>query len=127
MNFLTGKHVPRRTFLRGAGATIALPFLEAILPARRAFAATPVSASLERTRLVAIEMVHGSAGATKWVASQNFWCPAATGRDFDLAPTAMSSLEPFRKYLTIVSDTDVENAEARFVLFAEACRIRGWV
>jgi hypothetical protein len=78
-----------------------------MIPARRAFAAP-----LERTRLVAIEMVHGSAGATRWGATQNFWSPAATGRDFDLAPTAMSSLEPFRKYLTIVSDTDVENAEA---------------
>jgi Protein of unknown function (DUF1552) len=112
MRILTGKHLPRRTFLRGAGATVALPFLEAMLPARRAFASSPASASLERTRLVAIEMVHGSAGATKWGATQNFWSPAATGRDFDLGPTALSPLEPFRKYLTIVSDTDVEGAEA---------------
>jgi hypothetical protein len=110
MRILTGKHIPRRTFLRGAGAAMALPFLEAMMPARRAAAAT--NASLERTRLVAIEMVHGSAGATKWGATQNFWSPAAEGREFDLAPTAMSSLEPFRKYLTIVSDTDVEGAEA---------------
>jgi hypothetical protein len=112
MSILTGKHIPRRTFLRGAGATVALPFLEAMLPARKASASMPVSASLERTRLVAIEMVHGSAGATKWGATQNFWSPAAEGRDFDLGPTAMSPLEPFRKYLTIVSDTDVEGAEA---------------
>jgi hypothetical protein len=112
MRILTGKHIPRRTFLRGAGATVALPFLEAMLPARRAFASMPVGASLERTRLVAIEMVHGSAGATKWGATQNFWSPAAEGREFDLTPTAMSSLEPFRKYLTIVTDTDVEGAEA---------------
>ncbi len=112
MNVLTGKHVSRRRFLRGTGATVALPFLEAMLPARRAFSASPVAASLERTRLVAIEMVHGAAGSTKWGATQNFWAPALPGRDFDLAPTAMSSLEPFRKYLTIVSDTDVESAEA---------------
>jgi Protein of unknown function (DUF1552) len=112
MRILTGKHIPRRTFLRGAGATVALPFLEAMLPARRAVAGTPIEASLERTRLVAIEMVHGSAGATKWGATQNFWSPAAAGRDFDLGPTALSSLEPFRKVLTIVSDTDVEGAEA---------------
>jgi hypothetical protein len=109
MRILTGKHLERRTFLRGAGATVALPFLEAMLPAGRARAA---SLPAERTRLVAIEMVHGSAGATKYGATRNFWSPAATGRDFDLSPTAMSSLEPFRKYLTIVSDTDVENAEA---------------
>ena len=112
MRILTGRHIPRRTFLRGAGATVALPFLEAMLPAPRARAATGTMASLDRTRLVAIEMVHGSAGATRWGATRNFWSPAAVGRDFDLAPTAMSSLEPFRKYLTIVSDTDVENAEA---------------
>jgi hypothetical protein len=57
-------------------------------------------------------MVHGAAGSTKWGATQNFWSPAAVGRDFDLAPTALSSLEPFRKYLTIVSGTDVRGAEA---------------
>jgi hypothetical protein len=112
MNVLTGKHVSRRRFLRGTGATVALPFLQAMLPARRAFSASPVADSLERTRLVAIEMVHGAAGSTKWGATQNFWAPAVAGRDFDLAPTAMSSLESFRKYLTVVSDTDVENAEA---------------
>ncbi|MGH9324971.1 MAG: DUF1552 domain-containing protein [Vicinamibacteria bacterium] len=112
MKILTGKHIPRRTFLRGAGATVALPFLEAMLPARKAWSATETTASLERTRLVAIEMVHGAAGSTKWGAAQNFWSPAATGRDFDLRPTALDSLEPFRDYLTIVSDTDVRNAEA---------------
>jgi hypothetical protein len=112
MNVLTGKHIPRRRFLRGAGAAVALPLLEAMLPARRTSAAGAVSTSLQRTRLVAIEMVHGAAGSTQWGATQNFWSPAAAGRDFDLSPTAMSSLEPFRKYLTIVSDTDVENAEA---------------
>jgi hypothetical protein len=112
MRILTGKHIPRRTFLRGAGATVALPFLEAMLPARRAWSATEAGASIDRTRLVAIEMVHGAAGSTKWGATQNFWSPAAAGREFDLGPTALSSLEPFRKYLTIVSDTDVRNAEA---------------
>jgi hypothetical protein len=111
MPILTGKHIPRRTFLRGAGATVALPFLEAMLPAR-ARGAPETRASLERTRLVCIEMVHGAAGSTRWGATQNFWSPAASGREFDLGPTALISLEPFRKYLTIVSDTDVRNAEA---------------
>ena len=37
MDFLTGKHLPRRTFLRGVGATVALPFLDAMVPARGAF------------------------------------------------------------------------------------------
>ena len=57
-------------------------------------------------------MVHGAAGSNEWGATQNLWSPAATGRAFDLAPSALSPLEPFRKYLTIVSDTDVRGAEA---------------
>ena len=40
MNFITGKHLPRRTFLRGMGATVALPFLDAMVPAARAQGAT---------------------------------------------------------------------------------------
>ena len=38
MSFITGKHLPRRTFLRGMGATVALPFLDAMVPAGRVFA-----------------------------------------------------------------------------------------
>ena len=38
MSFITGKHMPRRTFLRGVGATVALPFLDAMVPAGRVFA-----------------------------------------------------------------------------------------
>ena len=108
MGILTGKHLPRRTFLRGMGATVALPFLEAMVPARKAFGAPET----DRTRLICIEMVHGAAGSTKWGATQHLWSPAAEGRDFDLGPTALSSLEPYQKYLTIVSDTDLQNAEA---------------
>lgn len=40
------------------------------------------------------------------------WSPAATGKAFDLAPSSLAPLEPFRDYLTIVSNTDVRNAEA---------------
>ena len=43
---------------------------------------------------------------------KNLWSPAATGRDFDLSPTSLMPLEPLRDYLTIVSNTDVRNAEA---------------
>ena len=111
MGILTGKHLPRRTFLRGIGATVALPFLEAMVPARKAFGATTLTGA-DRTRLVCIEMVHGAAGSTKWGSTQHLWSPAAEGRDFDLGPTALSSLEPFQKDLTIVSDTDLRNAEA---------------
>ena len=109
MEFITGKHLSRRTFLRGAGATVALPFLDAMVPAGRLWAREVE----DPTRLVCIEMVHGSAGSSGFGAAQNYWSPAATGRGFDLSPTALSSLEPYRDYLTIISDTDVEPAEAR--------------
>jgi hypothetical protein len=106
--FLTNKHMSRRTVLRGVGATVALPFLEAMVPARKAWAET----GADRTRLVCIEMVHGSAGSTKYGIAENLWAPLAEGSAFDLTPTSLSSLEPFREYLTIVSNTDVRNAEA---------------
>ena len=105
MNFITQKHLDRRTVLKGLGATIALPMLDAMMPAR-AFAAP------KKVRLVAMEMVHGSAGATAFGLKRNLWAPAATGSAFDLSATALSPLEPWRDYLTIVSNTDVRNAEA---------------
>ena len=95
--------------LRGMGATIALPFLDAMVPARTLLAKT---AAAERTRLSCIEMVHGAAGSTAFGVTKNLWSPAAVGREFDLTPSSMSPLEPFRDYLTIVSNTDVRTAEA---------------
>jgi hypothetical protein len=56
-------------------------------------------------------MVHGAAGCNELGAKMNMWSPAAAGRDFDLGPTALKSLEPYRKHLTIVSNTDVRMAE----------------
>ena len=109
MEFITGKHLSRRTFLRGAGATVALPLLDAMVPAGRLWAREVA----DPTRLVCIEMVHGSAGSSGFGAARNYWSPAATGGAFDLSPTALSSLEPYRDLLTIISDTDVEPAEAR--------------
>ncbi len=88
--------------LRGAGATIALPFLEAMSSA---------SAASDNTRVVCIEIVHGSAGSTVKGAARNLWAPATADRDFDLSAGSLSPLEPFREYLTIVSNTDCRNAE----------------
>lgn len=110
MQFITGKHISRRTVLRGMGATVALPFLDAMVPARKLWAKT--AALIDPTRLVCIEMVHGAAGGNEWGATQNLWSPAAVGRDFDLTPSSLKPLEPFRDYLTIISNTDVRNAEA---------------
>ena len=61
MEFITGKHIPRRTFIHSVGATVALPFLDAMVPAGRLLA--PES---DPTRLVAIEQVHGAAGCNEW-------------------------------------------------------------
>jgi hypothetical protein len=110
MAFITGKYIPRRTFLRSVGPTLALPFLDAMVPAGR-LSAKALTAS-ERTRLVCIEMVHGAAGCNAWGATQHLWSPATAGRDFDLGPSALAPLEPFRDDLTIVSNTDVRMAEA---------------
>ncbi|MEZ5289950.1 MAG: DUF1552 domain-containing protein [Vicinamibacterales bacterium] len=105
---LTKRHLPRRTLLKGMGAAIALPLLDAMIPASTALA----KALPGKRRLIAMEMVHGAAGSTTFGAKRNLWAPAAAGRDFDLSPTAMAPLEPYRDYLTIVSNTDVANAEA---------------
>jgi len=59
-----------------------------------------------------MEMVHGCAGSTNFGLKKNLWSPAEVGGGFDLAPTTLASLEPYRDYLTIVSNTDVHNAEA---------------
>jgi len=106
---ITKKHISRRTVLRGMGVTLALPFLDAMVPAGTAEAKT---AAAGKIRFSAIEQVHGSAGATKIGAEKHLWSPAQVGRAFDLAPTSLSPLEPYRDYLTIVSNTDVRNAEA---------------
>jgi hypothetical protein len=114
MEFLTGKAMPRRSFLRGLGACVALPYLDAMTPAFRPFLkSSGVSGAAAKTRFVCIESVHGAAGSNTWGASKNLWAPAGLGRDFELIPEgALSPLEPWRKYLTIVSNTDVRMAEA---------------
>jgi len=96
----------RRTVLRGLGASVALPLLDAMVPTRRVSAAS----DQKKIRLVCIEMVHGSAGSSAIGVKKNLWAPAAVGSGFDLSPTSLRSLEPFRDHLTIVSNTDVDPA-----------------
>lgn len=90
----------RREVLRGMGATVALPFLEAMKLATR-----------PALRLVCIEQVHGAAGSSIYGAQQNLWAPAMTGRDFDLSPTSLKPLEPWREHVTIISNCDVPSAD----------------
>jgi hypothetical protein len=108
---ITKRHVSRRAVLKGMGATVALPFLDAMTPAATAMAQTAADAK-GKLRLVAIEMVHGAAGSSTYGTQHNLWSPAAYGKSFDLTPTSMAPLEPFRDYLTIVSNTDARMAEA---------------
>src|SRR5215212_2174520 len=107
--YLTKRYISRRTALKGVGATVALPFLDAMVPARTLLAQT---AAAGKTRLSCIEMVHGAAGSTQFGLAKNLWSPAAIGKGFDLSPGSLSPLEPYRDYLTIVSNTDCKNAEA---------------
>lgn len=106
--YITRKHVSRRTVLRGMGTAMALPFLEAMVPAQtltRNTAATP------RSRLVCLEMVHGSAGSTQDGIDKNYWMPTREGADFDFT-MILKPLEPFREYVTVVTQTDLRPAEA---------------
>src|SRR6187402_2201265 len=105
--YLTQKQLSRRTVLKGVGVTMALPFLEAMIPARAS-----AQAARGKVRFAAIEMVHGSAGSTAFGIKKNMWAPAAVGREFDLSPSSLKPLEAYRDHITIISNTDVRQAEA---------------
>ena len=76
------------------GAAVGLPFLDAMVPAGR-LKGTAVE-ELDSPRLIAMEQSHGAAGSNEWGATQNLWSPVETGKHFDLDPTSMRSLEPYR-------------------------------
>jgi hypothetical protein len=86
--FLTKKSLPRRTFLRGVGAAVALPMLDAMAPAASAAVALP-------RRLGFIYVPHG--------ADLGSWIPEKSGTDFDLSPT-LKSLEPFKNHTTVITN-----------------------
>ena len=108
MAFLTQKRLDRRTALKGIGVSVALPLLEAMMPVRGAEARQMT----KKLRFVAIEMVHGAAGSTAFGEKNNLWAPAEVGRDFAFGKSSLAPLEAHRQHLTIISRTDVRNAEA---------------
>ena len=111
MNFISGTHLSRRTFLRGAGASVALPLLDAMIPAGRLWA-DPMKAT-GFTRFVCVEESMGAAGSSDWGDARHLFAPASTGRDFELvADSQLKPLEAFREYMTIISNTDCRSAEA---------------
>src|SRR3982750_1237702 len=106
--FITKKHLSRRTVLRGMGAAMSLPFLEAMVPAQTRLSKTAAS---PRGRLACIEVVHGDAGSTSYGTEQNLRMPKTEGRDFEFTKI-LKPLEPLRDYLTVVSMMDCHPADA---------------
>jgi hypothetical protein len=105
---ITKKYLSRRTVLRGMGVSMALPLLDSMVPAQTPLAKT---AANPKTRLACIEMVHGAAGSTGEGTEKHYWSPEKEGSDFTMSQT-LEPLEPYRDYLTIVSDTDLHPATA---------------
>jgi hypothetical protein len=99
--FITKKHLSRRTVLRGAGACIALPLLDAMNPAGVAWANTPAGAT--PPRMAFIGFPHG--------AVMNMWSPEQTGTDYVMSPI-LRPLEKHRRHLTIVSGLRNKPAES---------------
>jgi Protein of unknown function (DUF1552) len=89
--YLTRKFLSRRTVLRGAGVAVALPLLDAMIPAHTAFSKT---AAAPKLRMTFVYFPHG--------AVMDKWTPKKEGADFDL-PQIIAPLKPFQKQLTIIS------------------------
>jgi hypothetical protein len=108
VQFVTKKHISRRTLLRGMGVSLGLPLLDSMVPAQTPLAKT---AAAPKTRLACIEMVHGAAGSTGEGTLKHYWAPEKTGSDFEWSQS-LEPLAPFREYITVVSDTDLRPATA---------------
>src|SRR5712671_650244 len=102
--FVTKKHLPRRTLLRGLGATIALPVLDAMVPALSAAAQTAARA---KCRMGFVYVPNGVAMND----SINYWTPTGAGEDFTFSPI-LTPLAPYRDRLTIVSGLAQKQGES---------------
>lgn len=98
--FIFKKHLPRRSVLKGAGAAVALPLLEAMAPAATAWADTPAGKAPKRFAFIGFP--HG--------AIMDRWSPKETGTNYTMSPI-LQPLEPFRQHLTIVSGLRNKPAE----------------
>jgi hypothetical protein len=98
--FIFKKHLSRRTFLRGAGVAVGLPFLDAMVPAWTALAQTAAS---PKARMGFMYLPHG--------AIMEAWTPATQGTGFELSPI-LKPLAAFQKQLTIVSQLQNKGAIA---------------
>jgi hypothetical protein len=89
--YISKKHLPRRTFIKGVGVTLALPLLDAMVPARTLWAQTAAKAV---PRLGFVYVPHG--------AIMDQWTPATEGAGFEFTPI-LKPLEPYAKYINVVS------------------------
>jgi hypothetical protein len=96
---ITKKALPRRTFLRGMGATVALPLLDAMIPSMTAFARTP-AAPVRRLGFVYMPM---GCDLPRWTP------PGGEGRLTEFSPT-LQSLAPVADQLTVISNLELKNA-----------------
>lgn len=96
-HFLTKKHISRRAVLRGGGVALALPFLDAMVPAATALAQT---AAAPKLRAGFFYLPHGAImNNTPYGKEVDGWTSAGSGADFKLGRT-VAPLEPFKQYLT---------------------------
>lgn len=96
--YLTKKHLHRRTVLRGMGVSIALPLLDAMIPAATALAKT---AAAPKPHMMFVYFPHG--------AIMDKWTPDKVGTDFDIKPI-LEPLAPFKSQMTIISGTENKHA-----------------
>jgi len=101
--FITKKHLSRRTVLRGVGAALALPLLDAMIPASTAIAKTAAKAS---PRLAFIYFPHG--------AIMEKWTPEGEGANWELSPI-LTPLKDFKKQLTVISGLGNRPGESQAV------------
>ena len=100
--FITKKHIPRRTFLRGVGTTLALPFLESMLPAQTPLSKTAAAPGSVH-RFLGIWHPHGAA--------PGYWSPVQEGKDFEFS-FIIKPLEPFRDRTVLISGLDMNESFA---------------
>ena len=98
--FITKKHLQRRTFLQGASVTLALPLLEAMVPASTLLAQTPAS---PKPRFVGVFYPHGMA--------PGYWEPEKEGLLSEKLPYIAESLEKVKDQTVIVSGLWSKSAE----------------
>jgi hypothetical protein len=98
--FISKKHINRRTFLRGAGVTLSLPLLDAMLPAQ-----TPLrqTAAANNSRFLGVWHPMG--------ASPGYWSPTTAGSDFEFS-FITKPLEPFRKNVVLISGLDATSSNS---------------